>query len=110
MSNVVNFLYTYLDDPAEVMSKARVNETIAEIERLQAELAASKAEIQKLKDDLVYQQTAEYVALEDRDFARKERDAMRELLREAAGWMWLHGPDTLRIRIDAALNKGDGGE
>ena len=37
MNDVVNFLYTYLDDPAEIMSKARVNETITEIERLTAE-------------------------------------------------------------------------
>lgn len=36
-SGVVNFLYTYLDDPSEIMSKARVNETIAEIETLQSQ-------------------------------------------------------------------------
>lgn len=34
MADVLKFLQSYLDDPTVIMSKERVNEIIAEIERL----------------------------------------------------------------------------
>lgn len=54
MNDVVNFLYTYLDDPAEIMSKARVNETIEEIERLTVERDAALVEAEEAKDEWDY--------------------------------------------------------
>lgn len=45
MSDILNFLRAYPDDPAAVMSRARVAETIAEIDRLRAELAAATKRI-----------------------------------------------------------------
>lgn len=86
MTDILNFLRAYPDDAAAVMSKARVAETIAEIERLTAELAACKE-----------QENAEWVK------AIAERDAMRELLREARERL----PEHVCARIAAALNKGD---
>lgn len=71
MNDTVKFLYTYLDDPAEIMSKARVLETINEIE--------------KLRDTLTYTQMAEQAALEDRAALRELLELSRPYVGQADG-------------------------
>lgn len=116
MNDVVNFLYTYLDDPAEIMSKARVLETINEIESLikdrddwldrylnsQArrhealmEAEDAKEEIEQLRDALTYTQMAEQAALEDRAALRELLELSRPYVGQADG--------LLADRIDAFL-------
>lgn len=47
MTYILNFLRAYPDDLTQVMSKARVAEAIAEIERLRAELDAERERAEK---------------------------------------------------------------
>jgi hypothetical protein len=95
--DIVKYLQKYPDDPAALMSKARVEEAIAEIERLRAELAAEREAWNKA--DL-----AEAKAVRERDFALAKVAKLREALEDAAialdGW-----DDDMARRIRAALKE-----
>lgn len=101
MSNVLKNLKANLEgDPVAIMSKARVIETIAEIESLTNQLYACIREVAE--------------AGKRQGQAEAERDALRALLREARSYVDddahpLSIAAELLARIDAAL-KGGGDE
>lgn len=121
MIDIVKYLQNYPDDPAAVMSKARVEEAVAEIERLRAELAAERENARnKLMDAAYWQEKAEHAeaereawnkadlaeakAVRERDFALAKVAKLREALEDAAialdGW-----DDDMARRIRAALKE-----
>lgn len=104
MTDILNFLRAYPDDPTLVMSKARVAEVIAEIERLRAELAAERVQHKSIHEMLC----------KEVDELEAERDALRanissELDDAIQSQSW---DEVIAVRdhLDAALEKGGGDE
>ena len=96
MADILDTLKTYPDDPTVVMSRRVVNETISEIERLRAELAALRE-----NSLAVLTRVRGY-----RDKVIAERDALRAQLDEARE---AH-KETLRLHYcdeDAAILKAE---
>ncbi len=85
------------DEAKEILSRSLVHQSLVHrIERLRAELAAERRKHTETALALCH--------------VAAERDTLRNLLWEAREQLWLHGPDTLCARIDAALIKGGGDE
>jgi len=94
VTDILETLKSYPDDPTIVMSRRVVNDIIAEIEQLRAELAAEREEVKNLQMAGMH-----FMA---------ERDELRELLELSRPYVG-QADGLLADRIDAALNKGGGG-
>ena len=126
MADVLDFLRDYLKIPAVIASSARVMEVIDEIERLRAELAATREERDRARAQMGPDENKFLALYAEQDALRAklaaqadihteiqmrlsdERDAMRALLVRSRAWI-VDGKrdfnDELADEIDAALKE-----